>query len=97
MKKILIIAGSIFTVLTFINTGFAASYGKSLGQSYMVIVGTIEAIDQAKHLFVIKDKDDGRSYGLSAWPSDMASLSQGNYVKVTVPLPGQLVSKISSR
>ena len=94
MKKFTFFSIIALTILALTPMSFAASYGKSMGSSYMVIEGTIVSIDKAKHLFTIKDKDDGRTYGLSAFESDIASLNQGDNVKVTVPSPGQLVSKI---
>ena len=93
-KSILGVMIALFLV-SISSLSFAASYGKSAGASYMIVEGTIVSIDKAKHLFAIKDKDDGTIYGLSAWPSDMDSLNQGDNVKVTVPLPGSLVSRIS--
>ncbi len=84
-----IIALSVFSIS---SLSFAASYGKTAGAGYMVVDGTIVSINKAKHLFAIKDKDDGKVHGLSAL--DIASLNQGDNVRVTVPLPGSLASKI---
>ena len=95
MKNYLITAIITLSLLGVSSSGFAASYGKSGGASYLVIEGTIVSIDKTKNLFVIKDKDDGRTYGLSAFTSQIASLNQGDHVKVTVPLPGSLVSRIT--
>ena len=95
MKNI-IIAGIIsVSLLSIFSSSFAASYGKSAGASCMVIEGTIVAVDKTKNLFVIKDKDDGKTYGLGAFASQIASLHEGENVKVTVPVPGSLVSKIT--
>ena len=94
MKKT-IITLIVLSVLSITPLSFAASYGKSMGASYMVVEGTIVAIDKAKNLFVIKDKDDGKAYGLGAGDSQIASLDQGDNVKVMVPLPGGVASRIS--
>ena len=95
MKNSIITAIITLSLLGVSSSSFAASYGKSLGAGYMVVEGTIVEINKAKNLFVIKDPDDGKTYGLST--SNIAALNQGDHVKVTVPLPGSLVSKISSR
>ena len=95
MKNYIMIPLIALFLLGISSSGFAASYGKSAGASYMVVEGTITSIDKAKNLFVIKDKDDGKAYGLSALASQTASLNQGDHVKVTVPLPGSLASKVT--
>ena len=94
MKKGIIITSVVLSLFIISLPSFAATYGKSVGTNYMVIEGTIVSIDKAKSIFVIKDKDDGKAYGLSAWGSDIANLSQGDSVRVTVPLPGHMASKI---
>ena len=95
MKKTIITLMALF-MFTITPLSFAASYGRSMGASYMVINGDIRAVDKAKNLFVIKDRDDdGKTYGLSAFPSQIASLNQGDHALVTVPLPGGLASKIT--
>lgn len=76
------------------SLGFTATYGKSLGERYMVVEGTIVSVDKAKNTFAIKDKADGKIYKLSA--RGVGSLNQGDYVSATVPLPGKLASKIHS-
>ena len=93
MKKFTIFSILVLTILTLPLTAFAASFNKSAGASYMVIEGTIVSIDKANNRFLIKDNDDGKTYGLSTW--SVQSLNQGDHVKVTVPYPGNLVSKIT--
>jgi hypothetical protein len=63
----------------------------------MVVEGTIVSINKAKNVFAVKDKDDGKVYGLLAWVVDISSYNQGDNVKVTVPLPGGIASKITGR
>lgn len=94
MKKFTFFTIITLAILTFSQVSFAASYNKSAGASYMVIEGEIVKVNKSKGLFVIKDKDDGRTYGLSAFRSEIASLNEGDHVTVTVPHPGNLVSKI---
>ena len=94
MKKGIIVAVIVVSLFSISSLSFAASYGKSIGSSYMVVEGTIVSIDKAKHTIVIKDKDDGKTYGFSVGTSNIASLNQGDSVRVTVPLPGSMVSKI---
>ena len=95
MKNKIIVAVLALTIFGIAPMSFAATYGKSAGASYMVVEGTIVSIDKAKKLFAIKDRDDRKVYGLLAWVVDISSLNQGDNVKVTVPLPGGLVSKIT--
>lgn len=94
MKKS-IITVIVLSILSIAPLSFAANYGKSMGASYMVVEGTIVSIDKAKNVFVVKDKDDGKTYGLLAWVVDISSFNQGDHVKVTVPLPGGIVSAIT--
>ena len=94
MKKLTILQIVVLTILTFSQMSWAASYQKFLGASNMVISGTVVAVDPSKNLFVLKDKDDGRTYGLITF-SDLSSLSTGSYVQATVPHPGNLASKIT--
>ena len=95
MKNKIIISGLALVMLGIAPMGFAASFGKSGGQPYMVVEGTVVSVNKAKNIFAIKDRDDGKTYGLSAFASDIASLNQGGNARVTVPLPGSLASKIS--
>ena len=95
MKKFTICSGIALAILAFSQLSFAYTYNKSVSGNYVVIEGSIVSVDKTKHLFVIKDKDDGKTYGLSAFASQIASLNQGDNVKVTVPYPGNLVSRIT--
>ena len=93
MKKpisAIIIALSLFSIS---SLSFAASYGKSLGVTYMVVNGSIVSVDKVNNLFAIKDGEDGKIYGLKTF--DIASLNKEDHVKVTVPLPGNWASKIT--
>lgn len=95
MKKLTVFSVIVLAILAFSQASFAASYGKNAGQSYMVVVGTIVKIDKTKHFLVIKDKDDGSTYGISASASDIESLNQGDAVTATVPQPGNLAFKVT--
>ncbi len=98
MKKIPILSVIVFSIVIVSQAnGFAATCEKNGGSSYMRIKGTIESIDKRKLYFVIKDKDDGRRWGLNAWSADLDSLNQGDHVEVSVPWPGQLASRIIHR
>lgn len=95
MKKFTFLSIITLAILTFSQASFAASFNKSAGASYMVIEGTIVKVDQSKSRFVIKDKDDGKTYGLSAFKSQLGSLNEGDHAKVTVPRPGNLATRIT--
>lgn len=92
MKKPILTTIIAVSVLSISSLSFAASYGKTMGASHMVVDGTIVSIDKAKNIFAIQDKEDGKIHGLSAL--DLSSLNKGDNVRVTVPLPGSVASKI---
>lgn len=94
MKNLTMFLIIALTMLTLTPMGFAAKRGKSLGVSNAVIDGTVVSIDKEKHLFSIKDKDDNTIYGLTAFALDITSLNKGDSVKVTVSMPGNVVSSI---
>jgi len=94
-KNIIIIMMTLFLSSILASVSFAASFVKFMGVSQMVIEGTIVSIDNTKNLFVIKDHDDGTTYALNAYASNINSLAQGDHAKVTVPHPGNLVSQIA--
>ena len=84
MKKTIMSIMIALFLLNISSFSFAASYGKSMGASNMVVEGTIVSVDKAKNQFTIKDDDDGREVTIQAWASDIAKLSQSAHVKVTL-------------
>ncbi len=80
MKRILIIAGAIFTALILVNTGFAETYNKSLGINERTIAGKVDSINASKDLFVIRDSDVPKYEVVHAFSDQMASLQTGQSV-----------------
>ena len=93
MKKSIIALLIVLSLFSISSLSFAVSFGKSMGIGYMVVEGTVVSVDKTKNIFAVKDRDDGKIYGLSAF--DVTSLNKGDNVTVTVPLPGSLASKIT--
>lgn len=79
MKRPILTTIIALSLLSISSLSFAASYGKTAGAAYMVVDGTIVSVDKAKNLFAIKDKEDGKIHGLSAF--DLSSLNQGDNVR----------------
>ena len=52
------------------------------------------SIDKTRNQFVVKDDDDGREVTIQTWASDIAKLSQGGHVKVTLPQFGNLATRV---
>ncbi|MCA9399434.1 MAG: hypothetical protein KC618_06770 [Candidatus Omnitrophica bacterium] len=94
MKKSIIMLMAAISLIAISSQAFAARYDKRAGKGYKIVTGTIVSINKTKHLFAIKDDDDGKVYGFMAWASDLASLNEGAHVTVTTEHPGAIALSI---
>ncbi len=93
MKKAIITAVIAVSMLGLTASSFAATYTKIAGASYVVVDGQVVSVNP-KGWFVIQDKDGGAQRTVYAFAKDLDSLSAGDHVRVTLPQPGSLASKI---
>ncbi len=90
MKTKIIILVTLFLAVGTVTPGFAARYDK-----YNIVVeGKILSIKSAKGVFVVEDQDDGSRRTVNAAPELIASLQEGEQVRVTLSRPGNFVQKL---
>ncbi len=95
MNRILIITGTIFTALTLVNTGFAATYPGSVFERSHIVEGKVDSINTGNNTFVVQDKDDTRYYVVGTGTSEIASLNKGDSVRVVLPCTSNLALRMT--
>ena len=94
MKKTILLTSVVLLLFGLTTASYAAHYGKSLGAGYKAIEGKGLSVNQVKSTFVIQDKDDGTRTTVYVSSKQIASLNSGDFVKVTLSIPGNRVQKI---
>ena len=94
MKKPMMITLMMLLSVSLVTATFAEMYQKSLGVTYKVIAGSVISVDKAKNWFVIKDNETGKRTYVKADPDTIASLNEGQSIRVTLPQSGNLALKI---
>lgn len=91
MKKGIITAVVVLSMLGISSMSFARLDRKQGGIAYFIVAGQIVSVDKSKHSFSVKDGEDGRTYHFTASQSDIESLMEGSSVRVTARDPGVVV------
>ncbi len=73
---------------------FAEMYQKSLGVTYKIIAGSVVSVDKVKNYFVVKDSETGKQTTVKTDAATIASLTEGQVVRVTLPQSGNLAIKV---
>ena len=94
MKKSTMITLMTLLSVSLATTSFAEMYQKSLGVTYKIIVGIVVSVDKAKNWIVIKDNETGKQTYVKVDPDTIASLNEGQSIRVTLPQSGNLALKI---
>ncbi len=85
MKNSIMIIAVALLIVGFNATSFAMTYyGRQNGIQTQTIMGVVESVNPGKNVFVVHDRDEGKSTTVLTDAKTIASLSKGQTVRVTL-------------
>ena len=94
MKNIIMMIAVAAFILSAKATSFAATHNMTVFERVHMVEGRVDSINTRNNTFVVQDKDDSHYYVVGAWPSDIASLNKGDFVRVTLPCISNLAVQV---